>query len=325
MNGRFKSNGRRLRKMDNWELIVIGAGPAGLAAGLYAGRSGLKTLVLEAQMAGGEAATTPWIENYLGFERISGPGLVEKMTAHCRKFGAQLVELERVLSLEANKAKRVVVTDKTTHKALAVIVATGTHYRRLNIPGEREFQGKGVSYCALCDGAFFKNKKVLVVGGGNSAATSAHYLAGLARDVRVVHRRSVLRAEAAYVKALEQMQNVKLILNTEVRAIRGSGVVKSAIVRDNRTGNSTEVEADGIFVQIGDVPNTDFLKDSGIRLDDRGFVAVDERQRTSVSGVFAAGDVTSKPVKQVGTAVGQGIIAATEAFGYIRRPYYYAT
>ncbi|MCW3981662.1 MAG: thioredoxin-disulfide reductase [Candidatus Bathyarchaeota archaeon] len=310
--------------MEDWELIIIGAGPAGLAAGLYAGRSGLKTLVLEAKMAGGEAAITPWIENYPGFERISGPELVEKMTAHCKKFGAQLIELESVLSLETRKEKRLVVTDKATYSVSAAIVTTGTHYRHLNVPGEEEFQGKGVSYCALCDGAFFKSKKVLVVGGGNSAATSANYLASLASDVLIVHRRGELRAEAAYVKSLEQVQNVKFALNSEIRAIKGLGVVKSVTLRESKTGRTTEVEVDGVFVQIGEVPNTEFLKGSGVRLDDQGYVVVDERQRTSISGIFAAGDVTNKPVKQVGTAVGQGIMAATEAFGFVKRPYYYA-
>lgn len=308
--------------MENWDLIIIGAGPAGLTAGIYAGRSDLRTLILEEKMPGGEAAVTPWVENYPGFESISGSELIERMTKHCRKFGAQINELEKAASLNLKSEKNLVETDKNTYSASAIIVATGTHYRLLNVPGEKEFQGRGVSYCALCDGAFFKGKRVVVVGGGNSAAMSARYLSNIAADVKLVHRRGQLRAEEASKEALRK-QNVEFLWNFEVREIRGDNVVKSVILRNNKTGKKEKLEVDGVFVQVGEVPNTQFVKEAGVEVDAEGYIIVDKRQRTNISGVFAAGDVTNGPVKQIGTAVGQAIVAATEAFGYIKRPYYY--
>ncbi len=308
--------------MENWDLIVIGAGPAGLTAGIYAGRSELRTLVLEEKMPGGEAAVTPLIENYPGFEHISGPELIEKMTAHCKKFGAQINELEKVVSLDLKSQQKIVKTDKATYSASAIILATGTHYRLLNVPGEKEFQGKGVSYCALCDGAFFKNKKVIVVGGGNSAAVSASYLLNIAANVRLVHRRDQLRAERAYAAALKS-QNVEFLWNSEVKEIKGDDFVKSIVLQNNKSGEVRELKVDGVFVQVGEVPNTKFVKEAGVTVDKDSYIVVDSRTRTNILGVFAAGDATNCPVKQVGTAVGQAIIAATEAFGYIKRPYYY--
>lgn len=307
--------------MGNWDLIIIGAGPAGLTAGIYAGRSGLKTVILEEKMAGGEAAVAPWIENYPGFESIGGHELVEKMAAHCRKFGAQVNELEKVVSVNFKGEKKLVKTGKDEYSASAVIVASGTMHRLLNVPGEQEFLGRGVSYCALCDGAFFKDKKVIVVGGGNSAAMTARYLASVAASVRLVHRRETLRADAASVESLKE-QNVELLLNSEVKEIRGNTVVKSVVLQNKSTGKLKELPIDGIFIQVGEEPNIQFLRDAGITTDERGYVIVDSRQRTNIQGVFAAGDITNSTVKQVGTAVGQAIIAATEAFHYIEKPYY---
>jgi len=308
--------------MENWDLIIIGAGPAGLTAGIYAGRSGLETLILEEKMAGGEASVTPWIENYPGFESISGPELTEKMIKHCKKFEAQINELEKVNSLELKGEKKLVKTDRATYTASAIIIATGTYYRLLNVPGEKEFQGRGVSYCAMCDGAFFKGKKVIVAGGGNSATMSANYLSNIAANVKLVHRKKELRAEKASVEALKK-ENVEFLWNSEVKEIKGDNVVKSVVLQNNKTGETNEVEVDGIFVQIGEIPNTKVVKEAGVAVDKEGFVIVDSRQRTNIQGVFAAGDATNGPVKQIGTAVGQGIVAANEAFGYIKRPYYY--
>ena len=308
--------------MGNWDLIIIGAGPAGLTAGIYAGRAGLKALILEEKTSGGEAAVTPCIENYPGFESISGLELVERMTKQCRKFGAQINELERAISLDLSRNQKLVKTDKRTYSSAAAILATGTHYKHLAVPGEDKFQGRGVSYCAVCDGAFFKDRSVIVVGGGNSAATSAQYLSNVAADVKLVHRRNQLRAEEAHVKALRK-ENVEFLWNSEVVQIKGEDVVKSVILRNNETGQTNEIRVDGIFVQIGEVPNTSFIRGTGIELDKDGYIIVDARQRTNLPGVFAAGDVTDQRVKQVGTAIGQAVVAATEAFGYIKRPYYY--
>ncbi len=323
----FRSRMNRLepREMKNWELIIVGAGPAGLTAGIYAGRSGLKTLVIEEKMPGGEAALTPLIENYPGFESVSGSDLVEKMIKHCRKFGAQINEMEKAESLtivSRQGRRKLVKTTQASYASHAVVAATGTRYKSLNVPGEEQFQGRGVSYCASCDGAFFKGKKVLVVGGGNSAATSARYLSNIAANVKLLHRRAHLRAEAVLVQALKK-QNVEFLWNTEIKEIRGNGVVKSVLLRNNKTGEIVEENVDGVFVQVGEEPITQWVKGAGVKLDGKGYIIVDHRQRTSVPGVFAAGDATDRPVKQIGTAVGQAIVAATEAFGYIKRPYYY--
>lgn len=308
--------------MELWKLIIIGAGPAGLAAGIYAGRSGLRTVIIEEKTPGGEASITPEIENYPGVEKISGPLLIEKMVNQCKKFGAQINQLERGQSFDLKGEMKQVTTDKTTYSAPAVVIATGTHYRKLDVPGEDDFQGRGVSYCALCDGVFFKGKRVVVVGGGNSAATSAAYLANIAANVKLIHRRGQLRAEEAYVTMLQE-RHVGFLWHSEVREIRGNSVVETVVIRNNKTEADVELEVDGVFVQIGEIPNSEQFKDGGIQLDNDGYIIVDLNQRTNLPGVYAAGDVTNHPVKQVGTAVGQGIVAATEAFGYVERPYYY--
>ncbi|UCE96015.1 MAG: thioredoxin-disulfide reductase [Candidatus Bathyarchaeota archaeon] len=308
--------------MEHWDLIIIGAGPAGLAAGIYAGRNELKTLIFEEKLPGGEAAVTPLVENYPGFESISGPELTEKMVSHCKKFGAQINELERVRSLDVGNQKKFVKTDKGGYSASAIIIATGTHYRLLNVPGEDEFKGRGVSYCTLCDGAFFKGKRVIVVGGGNSAATSANYLSNVAANVKLVHRKNQLRAEKAYFEALKT-NKVEFLWNSEVKEIRGDNIVRSVALLNVKTGKTEEVKVDGVFIQVGEIPNTRFVKEAGVAVDKEGYIIVDSRQRTSTDGVFAAGDVTNKPIKQIGTAIGQAIVAATESFGYIKRPYYY--
>ena len=309
--------------MEHWDLIIIGAGPAGLTAGIYGARSGLKTLVLEEKTPGGEVAETPLVENYPGFpEGVSGRDLVDKMAEHCRKVGAEIRELERVTELELGDEKKIVKTDRATYTASAVIIASGCHYRKLGVSGESEFRGRGVSYCAVCDGAFFKGGKVLVVGGGNSAAVSAIYLSNLASDVKLAHRRSQLRVEKALQEDL-RAQGVKILWNTELKEITGDVKVKDVVVFNNKTGETMKIDVDGVFIQVGEVPNSEIAKEAGVKVDKRGYIFTDGRQRTNINGVYAAGDVTTSPVKQIGTAVGQAIIAATEAFGYIKRPYHY--
>jgi len=308
--------------MEHWDLIIIGAGPAGLTAGIYGARSGLKTLILEEKTPGGAAAESPLIENYPGFPSISGRELVDKMVKHCQKFGVTIKELEKVIEFDLKGERKVVKTDQATYTASAIIVASGCHYRELGVPGENEFRGRGVSFCAVCDGAFFKGRRVIVLGGGNSAAVSALYLSNLASNVKLAHRRDTLRAEETLVKDLQE-RNVELLWNTELKEIKGDVKVKSVVLFNNQTGETKEIEMDGVFVQVGEVPNSQFAKEAGVEVDKGGYIIADERQRTNINGVYAAGDVTTGPVKQVGTAVGQAIVAATEAFGYIKRPYYY--
>jgi thioredoxin reductase (NADPH) len=309
--------------MEHWDLIIIGAGPAGLTAGIYGARSGLETLVLEEKTPGGEAANTPLVENYPGFpEGISGRELSDKMAEQCRRVGAEIKELERVTELQLGDGKKIVKTDRAAYTASAMIIASGCHYRTLGIPGESEFRGRGVSYCAVCDGAFFKGRRVMVVGGGNSAAVSAIYLSNLASDVILAHRRSQLRAEGALQEDL-RTQGVKILWNTELKEIRGDMKVKDVVLSNNMTDETTKMEVDGVFIQVGEVPNCKFAKEAGIVVDKGGYVIVDDRQRINIGGVYAAGDVTDCPIKQIGTAVGEAIVAASEAFGYIKRPYYY--
>ncbi|RLI16498.1 thioredoxin-disulfide reductase [Candidatus Bathyarchaeota archaeon] len=309
--------------MESLELVIIGAGAAGLAAGIYAARSGLKTLILEEKLAGGNTADAPIIENYPGFLSISGRELAQKMLAHCKKFNVEIHEMERVTGLNLKGERKTVKTDKAVYETKTVIIASGTHYRELGVPGEKEFYGRGVSYCGVCDGPLFKGKRVLVVGGGNAAAITALYIAGLASQVKLSHRRDVLRAEESLVKALESKENVEILWNTELKEIKGKDLVEKVTLFNNKTGDTWELKIDGVFVQVGEVPNSQLAREAGVKVDEGGYIVVDVRQRTNIAGVYAAGDVTNHPVKQVGTAVGQGITAALEAYGYIRRPYYY--
>jgi len=308
--------------MNNPELIIIGAGPAGLSAGIYSVRSGLKTLVLEEKMAGGTISDTPVIQNYPGFESISGQELLQKMVAHARSAGVTINEFETVTSIELTAEQKIVKTSRANYETNAVIIATGSHYRELGIPGEKEFRGRGVSYCGLCDGPLFKGKSLLVVGGGNSALITTLYLADIASDVKIAHRRDAFRAEEALVKALEGKKNVEILWNTEAKEIKGDKLVEKVALFDNKTGAAKELAVDGVFVQVGEDPNSQIAKNAGVAVDEKGYIIVDMLQRTNVAGVYAAGDVTNHPIKQVGTAVGQGITAATEAYGHIRRPYY---
>jgi thioredoxin reductase (NADPH) len=309
--------------LESWDLVIIGAGVAGLAAGIYGARSGLKTLILEEKMAGGTAADAPLVENYPGFQSINGIELAQKMTAHCRSTGVTIHEFEKVLSLDLEGEKKSVKTNKTAYEAKAVIIASGSYYREIGVLGEREFRGRGVSYCGICDGPLFKGKRVLVVGGGNSAVITALYMADIASEVKVIHRRDSFRAEEALVKASKEKANVEVLLKTEVKEIKGEKLVNRATILDKKTGETKELLVDGVFIQVGENPNSKQAKDAGISVDEDGYIIVDIRQRANIMGVYAAGDVTNHPVKQIGTAVGQGITAALEAYGYIRRPYHY--
>lgn len=308
--------------MESWELIIVGAGAAGLAAGIYGARSGLKTLIIDQKLAGGTTSDAPIVENYPGFPQIGGGELAEKMVLHCKKVGVTFHEVESVTGLDLAGERKIVKTSRGAYEAKAVIIATGSHYREIGVKGEKEFHGKGVSYCGVCDGPFFKGKRVLVIGGGNSAATTALYLSGIAAEVIVTHRRDAFRAEEALVKDIASKKNVQVFLNNEVREIKGEKLVTKVVLYDRKTGETKDVAVDAVFVQIGEAPNSQIAREAGLEVDEHGYIKTDIFQRTSIAGVYAAGDVTSHPVKQIGTAVGQGITAALEAYEYIRRPYY---
>jgi len=308
--------------MENWDVIIIGGGSAGLAAGIYAVRSGLKTLILEEKLPGGTIADASTVVNYPGFAEISGGELAEKMTSHTKKVGAIIHDLESVTELELMGEKKIVKTSRATYEAKAVIFSTGSHYKELGVKGEKEFRGKGVSYCGVCDGPFFKGKRVLVVGGGNSACITTLYISGIASEIIVIHRKKAFRAEEFLVNDISSKSNVTVLWNTEVQEIKGDKQVKAVTLVDNTTGATSELAVDAVFVQVGEAPNSQLAKAAGVETDEHGYIKADIHQQTNLPGVFAAGDVTNHPVKQVGTAVGQGTIAALEAYTYIRQPYY---
>jgi thioredoxin reductase (NADPH) len=308
--------------MENWDVIIVGAGSAGLSAGIYAVRSGLKTLILDEKFAGGAISDASKVVNYPGFVEISGSELSEKMTSHAKLVGAIIHDIEPVSELDLAGELKVVKTASAAYQAKAVIYSTGSHYKELGVKGESDFKGKGVSYCGVCDGPFFKGKKVLVVGGGNTACITTLYLSGLASQVFVVHRRQAFRAEESLVSDISSKNNVSIIWNTEIQEIKGDKQVKAVTLIDNVTKQTKELEIDAVFVQIGEAPNSQIASASGIEIDQHGYIKVNARQETNLPGVFAAGDVTDHPIKQVGTAVGQGITAGLEAYSFVRRPYY---
>lgn len=308
---------------DPWELIIIGGGPAGLTSGIYGARSGLKTLVLEKGIPGGCILEASYVKNYPGFPKgIRGQELAGNMLDHCENEGAEIHSMEHVFDIELQGERKLVTTDKGTYSCDSVIFATGTEYKKLGVPGEEKYMGYGVSYCAVCDGPLFKDKDLLVVGGGNCAAIDAIYLSNLASNVRLIHRRDSLRAEEALVCDMER-NGVEILYNTEVKEFKGDDRLGIAVLYDNKIGEVSEMEVDGAFIEIGRIPNTKIAKRLGVKLDDKGYIIVDERQKTNIEGVYAAGDVTITPYRQIGTAIGNAIVAATEAYGYIKQPYYY--
>ncbi len=299
-----------------YELAIIGGSAAGYTASIYAVRSGIKTVVFEKGMGGGLANVSPKIENYPGYESISGIDLMEKMKQHASKY-SDIHFNEEVKKIEKIKDKFNIVTDKKTYDVKAIIICTGTDYRKLNIPGEKELTGKGVSYCATCDGFFFKEKKVAVIGGGNTALIESIFLKQIGcKEVYVIHRRDQLRAENAYKnEAIEK--GVKIIFNTHVESVQGSQKVDFLEIHNVNSGEKSKLIIDGVFVSIGEDPINSLAKELGVKLDERGFVIVDNKQRTNVKGVYAAGDITGG-LRQVVTACAEGAIAAlssTESLG----------
>jgi len=306
--------------METWDVIIIGAGSAGLSAGIYTVRSGLRTLILDEKFAGGTIATAPTVVNYPGFLEISGTELAQKLVDHARNFGVTIHEIEAVTDLNLQGETKTVITPTTTYGAQTIIISTGSHYKELGAKGEHMFRGRGVSYCGVCDGPFFRGKQVLVVGGGNSACITALYLSGLAAQVNVVHRREVFRAEQSLVADLTSRANIKTFWNTEIQEIKGDKKVRAVTLKNNKTKQTNEIETDAVFIQVGETPNSQLAMASGVAVDTYGYIKINIRQQTNLPGVFAAGDITNHPIKQVGTAVGQGITAALEAYAYIRQP-----
>lgn len=304
-----------------YELAIIGGGAAGYTAGIYAVRSGIKTLVIEKEMGGGLANVSPKIENYPGFESISGMDLMEKMKQHASNY-VDIHINEEVKEIEKLKDNFKIITDKETYDVKAIILCTGTDYRKLNSPGEKELTGKGVSYCATCDGFFFKGKKVAVVGGGNTALIESIFLKQIGcKEVSVIHRRDQLRAEDAYKnEAVEK--GVKIIYGTHIESIQGKEKVEFLETHNVNTGEKSKLYVDGVFVSIGEEPQNNLAKKLGVKLDEKGFVIVDKQQRTNVKGVYAAGDITGG-LRQVVTACAEGAIAALSSTEVLGKQYPY--
>lgn len=300
--------------VEEYDVIIVGAGPAGLTAAIYAARYGLKTTFFET-VKPSQLATVPYIENYPGFEG-SGFELLDKMKNQAIKFGAEH-KFENVEKLERGDDGFVVHSESGSYKAKALIIATGGTHRELGVPGEKEFLGRGVSYCATCDGNFFRGKKVLVIGGGNTAVTDAIYLKEIGCDVTLVHRRDELRADKVLQEELFKRE-IPVIWNSVVVRIEGDQKVERVVLLDRVKNEEFVVDADGVFIAVGIKPETDIVASLGVEMDQAGYIKVDRRMATNVPGVFAAGDCCDTPLKQVVTACGDGAIAANSAFEYVR-------
>ena len=300
-----------------YDLAIIGAGPAGMTAAIYAARASLSVVMIERGAPGGQMVNKFEIENYTGFEKISGPDLSMKMFEHAQAAGAEYAygNVENVTVAEDGTK----IIDCGDHKVRAktIIVATGTKHRLLNVPGESELSGRGISWCAVCDGAFFRGKKVVVIGGGDSAVEEAIYLAGLVEKVTVIHRRDELRAQKILQERAFADDKIEFVWDSVVESFEeANGKLGAVKVKNVKTDEVSDIEADGAFIYIGLDPITDMIKELEVT-DEAGYITVDHAMMTPVPGVFAAGDVISKELRQVVTAVNDGAIAAQSAFKYI--------
>ena len=300
------------------DVVIVGGGPAGLTAAIYLERSGLKTALVEREALGGQVATTPVVENYTGFTSVGGKTLVDIMVTHAMEY-AQIFKGEEVLEITGGEPFTV-KTSRRTFKAKRVLLSTGATHRHLGVPGEERLSGKGVTYCATCDGPLFKGRKVIMVGGGNSAVTEALYLKNMGVDVSLVHRRDKLRAQSHLVKQLTD-NGIPVIWNTEVKEIIGNDRVTQVILKNGQTGETTTKAIDGVFIAIGYKPATKLARLAGVDLTDDGYIAKQEKHRTNIPGIYAAGDVEGG-YKQIVTAVGQGAEAAMSIFEDIINPYW---
>lgn len=303
--------------MEKYDLAIIGAGSAGLSAAIYASRGGLKTVVFEKALVGGQIVLTTEVENYPGFEEsISGFDLIDKMKQQALKFGALILE-ENVKAFSIEGLCKIIETEKNTYRAKSVIFATGAHPRRLNVPGEDKFTGRGVSYCATCDGALFRNKVVAVIGGGDSAVEEAMFLTKFARKVYIIHRRDQLRAVYAIQQRAFKNPKIEFIYDTVVQEIVGDNLVESITLFNKKTNLTSTLEVNGIFVYVGIIPNSELIE-SRVPLDNQGFVITDEEMHTNIPGFYAAGDIRKKTLRQVVTATNDGAIAAFNAEKWIQ-------
>ncbi|MBS7257226.1 MAG: thioredoxin-disulfide reductase [Methanobrevibacter sp.] len=299
--------------MNQYDIIIIGAGPGGLTAGIYAGRQGTRNLILDKDMAGGLGREVPAMENYPGYDMISGLELVEKMKEQAIK-NCELNEMECVeeITKEDGEYRFTVKTSKETYQSKTIILATGSSHRQLGAKGEEEFRGKGVSYCATCDGFFFAGRDIVMVGGGNSALQEALYLKNLGANVTLIHRRDEFKAQKHLQDKIKENE-IKTIMNATVEEIKGNMLVESVVLKDTKTGKLSELPTNGLFVSVGYMPHTDLAYQLNVKLDESGHIITDKAQKTNVDYVYAVGDVCVG-LKQWVVACGEGAVAATSAF-----------
>ncbi len=303
--------------MEEWDLVIIGGGPASLAAGIYGVRSELRTVIIEKEIPGGQIARAGLVENYPGFpDGIKGIELADRMKQQAENAGVKFKTLEEVKKIE-NTDNFIVTTTQNEYKSGAVIICTGLRHLKLNVPGENEFSGKGVSYCATCDGPLFRGKKVAVIGSGTGAVMAALNLNDLAGEVKLIMKRTEPSVSEKIIKTRLNNSRVELLRETRVKEILGNQTVTALKVIDLKTGQEHTVDTDGVFIEVGKVPNTDFLGPE-VKLNSKKYIIVDENQETNIKGLYAAGDVTATSVKQVATAVAQGAVAALNAYRHIR-------
>lgn len=298
------------------DVIIIGGGPAGLNAALYAGRAGLSTLLIEKLFCGGQAATTYEVDNYIGFSApISGPDLVSRMEEHARRFGVTIIN-KTVTSLSVEGSVKKVICGSEAYEAKAVIVCGGASPRMLGLDREQQLRGSGVSYCATCDGAFFRGRDVAVVGGGDTAVEDALFLANFCQTVYLIHRRDSFRAAKVLTDQLYKNEKITLVLDSVVTGLNGSDRLSGLTVQNKKSGASSELAVSAVFVAVGTVPDSEPYRGI-LAMDDNGYLITDDDMRTSCDGVFAAGDIRKKSLRQIITAASDGAVAANSAITYL--------
>lgn len=299
-----------------YDIAIIGGGPGGLTAGMYAGRARLRTIIIDKGLPGGQMQNTLEIENYPGYKMITGPQLSELMYEHTLEFGTEWKQAEAVGIDLTERVKIIKLGDGTAIKARALIIATGAQPRKLNVPGEQQYAGRGVSYCATCDGAFFRNKEVVVVGGGDSAVEEGVFLTRFASRVTIIHRRDQLRAAPILQERAFANPKIHVLWDTVVEEIVGDAKVSKVKVKNVKTGEVSALDTDGVFIYIGYLPNTEFLKHTGL-LNASGYIETNSNMATKIPGVFAIGDVRDTALRQIVTAAGDGAVAAMSAYHYL--------
>ncbi len=304
---------------NHYEVIIIGSGPAGLTAAIYSARANLSPLVLEGQQPGGQLTITTDVENYPGFpEGIMGPKLMDEMRNQATRFGAEC-KFELVSEVDFSKKPFTVVSDSSSYTADSVIIATGASARMLGLESEKKYMGSGVSACATCDGFFFKDKEIIVVGGGDSAMEEANFLTKFASKVSIIHRREGFRASKIMLERVRKNKKIEFILNQVIEEIKGDKIVTSVIIKNKLNGEITEKKVDGVFMAIGHTPNTSVFADK-LKMDDTGYLITESGStRTNIPGVFACGDVQDKIYRQAITAAGSGCMAAIDAEKYLEQ------